>query len=112
MKAFIIGIITMMLVSCGTNQKKEDTNKNVENDSLVYRANWESLKKHETPEWFLDAKFGIYCHWGPYSVPAYETEWYAHWMYVNADNPEAKNGKAHKIYDYHVKTYGPLDEFG
>lgn len=67
-----------------------------------YTAEWESLKKHETPNWFLDAKFGIYCHWGPYSVPAHETEWYSHWMYV----PD------HPIRKYHEETYGPLDEFG
>ncbi|MGB5264757.1 MAG: alpha-L-fucosidase, partial [Lutimonas sp.] len=79
---------------------------------IVYKADWESLKQHKTPDWFLDAKFGIYCHWGPYSVPAHETEWYAHWMYVNADNPEARDGKAHEIYNYHVKTYGSLNEFG
>jgi len=93
---------------------KEETRKEVAlaEEKPKYTADWESLKKHETPEWFLDAKFGIYCHWGPYSVPEYENEWYAHWMYVNADNPEAKNGKATKFYDHHVKTYGPLNKFG
>ncbi|SHJ10092.1 alpha-L-fucosidase [Pseudozobellia thermophila] len=77
-----------------------------------YTSDWESLRQHETPEWFLDAKFGIYCHWGPYSVPEFKNEWYSHWMYVNKDNPEAKDGKASEFYDYHVKTYGPLNEFG
>ncbi|MCF8716237.1 alpha-L-fucosidase [Joostella atrarenae] len=77
-----------------------------------YLPDWESLKRHQTPKWFMDAKFGIYCHWGPYSVPAFENEWYAHWMYVNADNPEAKNGKPSKFYEHHVKTYGTLDTFG
>ncbi|WP_276166157.1 alpha-L-fucosidase [Zobellia alginiliquefaciens] len=77
-----------------------------------YQADWESLKQHTTPEWFLDAKFGIYCHWGPYSVPEFKNEWYSHWMYVNKDNPEAKNGKASQFYEHHVNTYGPLDEFG
>ena len=77
-----------------------------------YDADWESLTKHENPEWFLDAKFGIYCHWGPYSVPEFKNEWYSHWMYVNKDNPEAKNGKASEFYEHHVKTYGPLDKFG
>jgi alpha-L-fucosidase len=60
------------------------------------------LKKHKTPEWFLDAKFGIYCHWGPYSVPAYKTEWYSHYMYV----------EGHPIRKYHEETYGPLNKFG
>ncbi|PKA99686.1 alpha-L-fucosidase [Flavobacteriaceae bacterium MAR_2009_75] len=77
-----------------------------------YKAEWKSLKQHQTPDWFLDAKFGIYCHWGPYSVPEFKNEWYSHWMYVNKDNPEASNGKASEFYDHHVETYGKLNEFG
>jgi len=38
------------------------------------KATWEALE-HEPAEWLLDAKFGIYTHWGVYSVPAFETEW-------------------------------------
>ena len=68
----------------------------------VYTADWESMKQFEVPEWFRDAKFGIYFHWGVYSVPAYKTEWYSHYMYV----PD------HPIHKYHVETYGPLNEFG
>ena len=67
-----------------------------------YQPEWESFQKYEVPAWFKDAKFGIYFHWGPYSVPAYETEWYSHWMYVEGN----------KINTYHKKHYGPLDEFG
>ncbi len=62
---------------------------------------WDSLKR-ETPEWFRDAKFGLFFHWGPYSVPAYKNEWYSRNMYLK------KNG----ISRYHVDTYGKLDEFG
>ena len=36
-----------------------------------YEANWESLAKHPCPEWYKDAKFGIFIHWGPYAVPAF-----------------------------------------
>ena len=36
-----------------------------------FRADWESLQKYETPEWYKDAKFGIFIHWGVYSVPAF-----------------------------------------
>ncbi len=71
-------------------------------EPLVYKSTWESLQQHKTPEWFLDAKFGIYCHWGPYSVPAHKNEWYSHWMYV----------EDHPIRKYHEETYGPLNEFG
>lgn len=67
-----------------------------------YEADWQSLQRHECPTWFRDAKFGIYFHWGPYSVPAYKTEWYSHYMYV----------PGHACNEYHLKTYGPLNEFG
>lgn len=102
---FILVFIIFNLIGCETQQHEK-------RKVAVYKPTWESLKQHKTPDWFLDAKFGIYCHWGLYSVPAYETEWYAHWMYVNKDNPEAENGKAHDIYNHHVATYGELDKFG
>lgn len=35
-----------------------------------YEPAWKSLSEHSVPQWFRDAKFGIYTHWGPYSVPA------------------------------------------
>ena len=72
------------------------------NQNDEYAPTWESLKTHNTPQWFLDAKFGIYFHWGVYSVPAYKTEWYSHYMYE----------KDHPIHQYHVENYGPLNEFG
>ncbi|HWM29390.1 MAG TPA: alpha-L-fucosidase, partial [Woeseiaceae bacterium] len=62
---------------------------------------WEELR-NDPPEWFKDAKFGIYFHWGIYSVPAYHSEWYSRNMY----NPESP------VHEYHVSTYGPLNEFG
>ncbi|AWB66677.1 alpha-L-fucosidase [Saccharobesus litoralis] len=68
----------------------------------VYLPTWQSTKTHKTPNWFLDAKFGIYFHWGPYSVPAHKTEWYSIWMYR----------EGHPIRKYHEETYGSLDKFG
>ena len=41
----------------------------------LYEPTWESLNKHKAPQWFSDAKFGIFVHWGVYAVPAYH-EWY------------------------------------
>jgi len=68
-----------------------------------YKENWESLSAHEeAPEWFQDAKLGIYLHWGVYSVPAFGNEWYPRNMHL-------KNRKEHK---HHIETYGKLDEFG
>jgi alpha-L-fucosidase len=67
-----------------------------------FRADWESLQKYEVPEWYKDAKFGIFIHWGAYSVPAFGNEWYPRNMYV-PESPE---------YKHHVATYGPQDKFG
>lgn len=69
---------------------------------LPYEMTWESLQQHQDPEWFRDAKFGIYFHWGPYSVPAFDNEWYSRNMYL----------KDHRAYKHHLATYGPLSEFG
>jgi alpha-L-fucosidase len=66
-----------------------------------FRPNWESLKAYRLPDWYRDAKFGIWAHWTPQSVPE-QGDWYAHGMYVQ--------GSAQ--YDYHVKTYGHPSRFG
>ncbi len=67
-----------------------------------FEPDWDSLSEvTHVPEWFRDGKFGIFCHWGPYSVPAYGHEWYPHQMY-NLDDG---------IHDYHVETYGKPDEY-
>lgn len=72
-----------------------------------YEANWESLKAHKpAPEWFRDAKFGIYFHWGVYSVPAYGNEWYPRHMH---DKGGQRTGH---VYKHHVKTYGDPAEYG
>jgi alpha-L-fucosidase len=67
-----------------------------------YQANWESLKKYQIPDWFRDAKFGIFIHWGVYSVPAFGSEWYPREMYQ----------KGTKEFEHHVQTYGPQNKFG
>jgi alpha-L-fucosidase len=67
-----------------------------------FRADWESLQQYETPDWYRDAKFGIFIHWGVYSVPAFGSEWYPRMMYVKDSNE----------YKHHIETYGPQDKFG
>lgn len=61
----------------------------------------ESLKTYRTPDWFRDAKLGIWAHWGPQAVPR-QGDWYARFMYV----------PGHPHYDHHLKTYGHPSEFG
>ena len=67
-----------------------------------YRADYESLDKYEVPEWYKDAKFGIFIHWGVYSVPAYGSEWYPREMYQQGSD----------VFKHQVATYGPQDKFG
>ena len=67
-----------------------------------FHPDWESLQKYQVPEWYKDAKFGIFVHWGVYSVPAFGNEWYPRNMYrVGSEE-----------YKHHIATYGPLDKFG
>ncbi len=67
-----------------------------------YQSNWESLKKYQVPDWFRDAKFGIFIHWGVYSVPAFKNEWYPRNMYQQGSEE----------YKHQVEKYGPMDKFG
>jgi alpha-L-fucosidase len=67
-----------------------------------FRPDWESLQKYEVPEWYKDAKFGIFIHWGVYSVPAFSNEWYPRNMYE----------PGFEAYKHHTATYGPQDKFG
>jgi alpha-L-fucosidase len=47
-----------------------------------FRADWKSLESYQPPDWYFDAKFGIFIHWGVYSVPAFGNEWYPREMYI------------------------------
>lgn len=67
-----------------------------------YGADWQSLQKYEVPDWYKDAKFGIFIHWGVYSVPAFGSEWYPRNMYRQGSEE----------YKHHLSTYGPLTRFG
>ena len=71
-------------------------------DQGPYQNNWESLTQHPIPRWYQDAKFGIFIHWGVYSVPAFGNEWYPRNMYLKG-TPE---------YEHHRKTYGDQEHFG
>ena len=68
----------------------------------TYKDNWASLSEYPVAEWYKNAKFGIFIHWGVYCVPAFMSEWYPRLMYLQG-NP---------VYEHHIKTYGPHKEFG
>ena len=66
-----------------------------------FDATWESLQTIQIPEWFRDAKFGVWAHWGPQSVPMLG-DWYARNMYI----------EGHRHYEHHVRTYGHPSKVG
>ncbi len=67
-----------------------------------YIDTWDSLSNWQPPKWYRNAKFGIFIHWGVYSVPAFDSEWYPRNMYIEGS----------KVYEHHIKTYGPHKNFG
>ncbi|HEY3744139.1 MAG TPA: alpha-L-fucosidase [Bryobacteraceae bacterium] len=87
----------------------------------TYQANWDSLDKRPTPSWFTDAKFGIFIHWGVYSVPGYApvipgklayAEWY--WHALTEGRKGGKNPIDAGTWAYHQNLYGadfPYQDF-
>lgn len=70
--------------------------------SEPFEPEWSSLLRYQVPTWYEDAKFGIFIHWGVYSVPAFKSEWYPRMMYQQGSDEFA----------HHVATYGSHTEFG
>jgi len=93
-------VLISCILSCTSSQQQQTTS---ENTTPTYEPSWESLAQHqEAPQWFQDAKLGIYFHWGVYSVPAFGSEWYPRWMHF-------ENSREYK---HHLATYGHPSEFG
>ena len=67
-----------------------------------FQPTWDSLSSYQVPDWYVDGKFGIFIHWGVYSVPAFGNEWYPRAMYEEGS----------KTYAHHIKTHGPHTQFG
>jgi alpha-L-fucosidase len=68
-----------------------------------FQESWDSIQQnYKDPDWFRDGKFGIYMHWGIYSVPAHASEWYVRYMY----------GGNKGVMDWHTQNYGPPTKFG
>lgn len=68
-----------------------------------FEPTWESTDKHNAaPEWFRDAKFGVYWHWGVFTTPEFSSEWYGRDMYIPDSNARKE----------HTRRYGPPEEWG
>lgn len=108
LKRIILSAVAVLLFANGFAQKA----------TKYYLADWESLKNYEVPEWYYDAKFGIWTHWGVYSVPAFRGnhagEWYPRWMYLVEDEKKPFSDyemKGAATAKHHVETYGTPDKF-
>jgi len=105
-------LILLLLSACVQPGKQHQANTN----SFRFEANWESLKQYQIPEWFNDAKFGIFIHWGPYAVPAYGSEWYPRLMYMDTATFSAQlkhqADGPNKVYLHHKETWGDPQTFG
>ncbi|GHU70537.1 alpha-L-fucosidase [Bacteroidia bacterium] len=101
----IILFFLCFAVSCKNNEKPAINIDSVASSkgTEVFQSDWDNLaENYQFPEWFCDAKFGIFIHWGVYAVPAFGNEWYPRNMY-RKDSPE---------YKHHLETYGEHTKFG
>ena len=79
------------------HQKNSSLNKiDKTNEAGKYKPTWESLAAYPVPEWYRKAKFGVFIHWGVFTVPEYFSEWYPRLMYY----------KGNPVYWHHGRKYG------
>ena len=103
----LIGLLSATMVLSATGQTKNSS-------EGPFKPTEESFKQYQYPEWFRDAKFGIWAHWGPQAVPR-QGDWYAKKMYQNQAWDWSKNAfsdKPDEDYTYHVAHYGHPSKFG
>ena len=106
---FILVLFSISIIGCNIAKQPEKI-----------EANWDSISKvKQAPDWFQDAKFGIYTHWGPVSEAfdgANPDRWYGGWhgmlMYDNGVIGRSKQGEPSNNYRHHVEKYGDPAEFG
>src|SRR6266496_5114453 len=70
--------------------------------NFQFEPTWESLLNFSIPDWYQDAKFGVFIHWGIFSVPAFDNEWYSRNMYLQGS----------RAFEHHRATWGDHTQFG
>lgn len=104
-KILILFLTTLLFAACQQANKKLYNIDSVASPkgTEVFQPDWENIAtNYKFPQWFMDAKFGIFIHWGVYAVPAFGNEWYPRNMYQQGS----------KEFEHHVSTYGTQDKFG
>jgi len=103
--AIFAGLLQMVCLPVLCAQEKT-TGQASEESSQKYQPTWESLKTHRDPEWFRDAKLGIYTHWGPVTVGCEDCpkagQWYGGQMY----NPKSP------VFKFHQQRFGDQTKVG
>lgn len=99
-------LLATLLIGCNTEKSEytpdTKTYKSTKGTEVFKPDSASIAQNYVIPEWFKDAKLGIFIHWGAYSVPAFQNEWYPRNMYIEGS----------KAYQHHIETYGDLTEFG
>jgi alpha-L-fucosidase len=95
-QSILTGLLIVGMTLTAFAQQQEQTS-----SEGRFKPTDESLKQYSCPEWFRDAKFGIWAHWGPQAVPR-QGDWYARRMYQEND----------PAYKYHIEHYGHPSVFG
>ncbi|MEM6963644.1 MAG: alpha-L-fucosidase [Bacteroidota bacterium] len=113
----LTGIVAFAMTSCKISKNEDKAVVNtMASSTKKYEPNWESLAQYKIPDWYSDAKFGIFIHWGVYSVPAFGSEWYPRLMYMDSANFSATLELQHegptKVFTHHKEKYGDQKEFG
>lgn len=103
-KNLYVLLTAALLLSCQSGKKSYNIDSVASpKGTEVFQDNWQNIaENYKFPEWFVDAKFGIFIHWGVYAVPAFDSEWYPRNMYQ----------KDHIAYKHHIEAWGPQDKFG
>src|SRR5260370_11935793 len=93
--------LLLSAVACAQNYEQRIAGAVSKVDAVAERgpfhANWSSLGAFQVPKWYQDAKFGIFIHWGVYSVPGVDSEWYPRNMYIQGS----------KVFKHHRQPHGP-----
>lgn len=102
--SYLLAAAAVLSINVSNAQTEEYVEVSEEQEPMAtgaFEPNWESLRQYETPEWFKNAKFGIWAHWGPQCVEG-SGDWMAREMYMEGS----------KAYKHHVENYGHPSEFG
>lgn len=110
MKSIRLIAIALLICSCVGHRHEQQSNI----ISPSFTSDIESFRSYSYPDWFRDAKFGIWSHWGPQAVPR-QGDWYARKMYesnVIRSGTRESSGSPSREYLYHIENYGHPSKFG